>query len=151
MTTPKPRGFAAMSPEKRTAIARLGGAAAAYATGCAEFEARVIRDTEERNRYNAMLDQVVQWKTDAEGIREFMLEQLRQSIGFDCHPIDESSPYFGKPKRLTGPEWLAAEISSAERDLAHNAKAYADEVRRTNSRNEWLAKLRASLPAESEQ
>jgi general stress protein YciG len=26
-TTPKPRGFAALSPERRTAIARLGGAA----------------------------------------------------------------------------------------------------------------------------
>lgn len=124
-------------------------AAADHEEGLAEFAKRVADRAAERKRYEDMIAQVEAWRTDAEGIREFMLQQLRQSIDFDCSPIDEDCPFIGKPKALTGEEWRNAQVKKATKDIAYHSQAHAEEVARTESRNRWLADLRASLPAET--
>lgn len=98
-----------------------------------------------RNKYNAMLAQVDAWQPptpDHEGMKKFMIEQLRSSIDFDC-----STDYYGKhaPVRLDARQWRQKKIDAIIKDIAYHVKAHAEEVERTESRNTWLAALRTSL------
>lgn len=96
-----------------------------------------------RGRYEAMLAKVREWRppsADHVGLKTFMKEQLQESIKFDCG-YETSKP----PEAVPGPEWLAAEIARAERDVEYHTKQIAEEVERANGRNEWLKKLRQSL------
>lgn len=119
-----------------------------YLDGCASFDRREAERAEQAARYEAMIAQVEAWETKAEGIREFMLEQLRQSLDFDCKPMRADSLFGGRPERQTGEEWRAAQVEALTRTISYNAKANAEEIARTESRNRWLVDLRASLPAE---
>lgn len=103
----------------------------------------VERNTDKLNRYNAMLAEVVAWEGAPEGLKEFMLEQLRSSLDFDC----SSEPLRYAPPSRTADEWFAAELRAAEWQIEWSAKEAAAEAERTEGRNAWLAQLRASLPA----
>lgn len=92
-------------------------------------------------RYEAMIAQVEAWKTDAEGIRDFMLSQLRESIKFDCSSYERESPTV-----LTPGEWRAERRKKLAKDVGYHEQRRAEEVSRTADRNRWLAALRASLP-----
>jgi hypothetical protein len=93
---------------------------------------------EENGRYRAMLDAVEAWETEAEGIKEFMSEQLRISI--DKH-VSEA------PKEMTGEEWRKETARKALWSIAYHEKEIAEEIHRTEMRNLWLAALRRSLPS----
>jgi hypothetical protein len=99
-----------------------------------EAEKNLVND-----RYRNMLAAVREWETEAEGIKDFMIQQLEISI-FD-YP---SMP----PQKLTGEEWLKAEKSIALHDIAYHERAIAEEIHRVEMRNILLAALRRSLPAE---
>jgi hypothetical protein len=90
----------------------------------------------ENDRIEAMLDKVRRWKTEADGIREFAIEQLQ--ISLTNYP---SLP----PSALSGEEWLTATRLQALRDISYHEKSIADEIHRTALRNRWLADLRRSL------
>lgn len=122
----------------------------AYHAGCVAFDQRRAERAEHARRYEAMIAKVEAWETKADGIREFMLDQLRQSLDFDCKPVRADSPFSGKPQRQTGEEWRAARVEELTRSIAYHAKANAEEITRTEARNRWLADLRASLPAAAE-
>jgi hypothetical protein len=99
------------------------------------------RKADQRARYEAMLAQVEAWTTEAEGIRDFMLEQLRQSIDFDC------STYEREPAPILTPgEWRHERLKKLAKDIGHHEEQRAAEVARTENRNRWLNALRASLP-----
>lgn len=93
----------------------------------------------ENDRYRTMLSSVQAWNTEADGIKEFMIQQLEISIS-----DYRSDP----PTLLTGPEWLRKKRSNALRDIAYYEKQIAEEIHRTEMRNLWLAALRRSLPVE---
>lgn len=98
-----------------------------------------------RNKYNAMLARVVQWQpptNDHAKYKEFMASQIRESIDFDC---DETYYRDHPPVRLSGKEWLEAEIAEAARQVAYCSKSYGEEVERTEKRNIWISALRRSL------
>ncbi|UXN70931.1 hypothetical protein N8A98_07010 [Devosia neptuniae] len=105
----------------------------------------VERNTATRNRYNAMIAETVQWQGAPEGLKEFMLDQLRQSRDFDCS--DFPTKYY--PPARTTEDWFVAEVAEAERNMAYHTKEQAKEVERTDERNAWLAQLHAALPAEA--
>ena len=107
-----------------------------YAARAASHEAHQAERESQNDRLRAMLNKVTTWHTEAEGIREFMLDQLRISV------FDHVSP---SPTRLTGPEWLEFTRREALRDLSYHEKQIADEIHRTAQRNQWLADLRRSL------
>jgi hypothetical protein len=87
-------------------------------------------------RHRTMLEKVRNWHTEAEGIREFMIEQLTISI----------DDYKGlEPRELTGAEWRAETRREALRDIHYHEKSIADEIHRVTLRNQWLAALRLSL------
>jgi hypothetical protein len=99
-----------------------------------EAEKNIVND-----RYRNMLAAVRDWETEAEGIKDFMIQQLEISIS------DYSSM---PPKRLTGDEWLKSERSDALHSIAYHERSIAEEIHRVEMRNLWLAALRRSLPAE---
>ena len=119
----------------------------AYHAACVSFDRRNAEREEHGRRYRSMIAQVEAWDTKADGIREFMLDQLRQSLDFDCKPPRPNALFGGKPERQTGEEWREAQVEQLTGDIAYHAKANAEEIARTEGRNRWLADLRASLPA----
>lgn len=102
-----------------------------------------------RARYEAMLAKVEAWEPptqDHVGFKDFMADQLRQSIDFDCSP----GGYYDAPKKLEPAEWHEAEVKKAERDIEYHTTERTKEITRTEARNQWLAQLRASLAVPSE-
>jgi hypothetical protein len=100
---------------------------------------------ETKQNYEDMLCKVEAWNPNEDilSLKEFMLQQLRESIKFDC-----SSPYRPEPPiRLTVEQWRQKQLERASKDLAYHESARASEIRRTEGRNAYLASLRASLPA----
>lgn len=93
-------------------------------------------------RYQAMRAKVFDWQpptADHVEFRKFMVDQLDESIRFDCND-------YGKPKMAVPPEaWRDARIEKAKRDIAYHEEAHAKELERTKSRNEWVRALRESL------
>lgn len=136
----------------RTELARLDAMSLADAAVAAEnaYSAEVERCndrrreyTDLRNKYSAMLAKVVKWEPptpDHVNYKQFMVDQLRKSIDWDCNEAD-----IIEPERLTGSQWLAKQITEARRSVAYHEKAYAEEVERTNGRNAWIKALRDSL------
>jgi hypothetical protein len=102
----------------------------------ANFEQREAERKERNARYESMLQKVRGWTTEAEGIRDFMLQQLTISI----------DTYAGEPPvELTGAQWLVKTRKEALRDISYYETHIADEIHRVALRNRWLADLRRSL------
>lgn len=91
-------------------------------------------------RYKTLLDQVQKWDCRAEGLKEFMMQQLVQSIGFDC-----SAHAPPELKQFTGPEWRELTLLEASANADRARENIAKEIERTNGRNAWLSDLRASF------
>lgn len=105
----------------------------------------IARNRELRGKYEAMLEQVQAWAPptpDHDGFKRFMTEQLTESIRFDCN---EDYYQERKPKLKTGEQWRAEQIAAALRDVDYHTREHAEEVARTESRNQWIAALRGSL------
>lgn len=116
------------------------------AAAAVDFDRRrgewIASKTETRKRYQDMIDKVTNWHGAPEGIREFALDQLRDSQQFDC----PSPPVFHETRPSTdGEEWRLAQLERLSRDIAYHTKQHAEEVERTTQRNIWLSRLRRSL------
>jgi hypothetical protein len=109
-----------------------------------EARAKYAREKEAlRLKYEAMLADVEAWRPptpDHQGLKNFMREQITESIRFDCG----ESAREGATKQA-GAEWLAAAIADAERSVAYHAKSRDEEHARVAERNAWVRALRASL------
>lgn len=114
-----------------------------------DYEAALARHADERSRtdatrarYEAMLVRVDSWEPptpEHEGFKQFMREQLQQSIDFDCNPYERKITF------LTGDVWVEKQRASAEEDLRYAREHRAEEIKRTESRNAWLKALRESV------
>lgn len=101
-----------------------------------------------RKKYWAMLEKVKAWTpptADHVGFKEFMVEQIRSSIKFDCH-----NSYEREPQPETGIEWRAKEVEKALKDVKYHSEEHAKEVTRNTQRNQWIASLRTSLGSASQ-
>lgn len=128
--------------------------AEADAAAAAEFDEKEAREAkwradraEQRARYQAMIDLVEPWQRAPEGLKEFMLEQLRTGMEFDC-PAEGT--FYDEPKRRSGSEWRAEKLERVGRDILRYAEEDAKERARTDARNAWIAQLRAALTPEME-
>ncbi len=105
------------------------------------WEQREAERKIQRGRYEAMLLQVRAWtppSPDHDGLKEFMIEQLQQSIDFDCKG-------FGEPV-IEGPSnWFARKKIEAERDVAYYTAERTKEIERAEGRTRWVRQLRESL------
>lgn len=114
----------------------------AHAEALAAHDRHQAERRETQARYEAMLEKVRAWTpptSDHVGMREFMQEQLVESIRFDC---GTSSP---PPVKKSGREWRLEQIEAASRRLQYMTAERAKEIARTAERNAWLKALRESL------
>jgi hypothetical protein len=110
----------------------------------------VARNKELRSKYESMLAQVQAWTPptpDHEGLKRFMTQQLTESIMFDCN-----DGYYEKnqPEQKTGDEWRALQVANQLHNVEYHSREHAEEVSRTESRNQWVAALRASLETQNQ-
>ena len=136
-------------------ILQCMGVAAAREKAGKEFKAKVadhVRQIEEkeelRAKYLEMLVQVRQWQPptpDHQGLKDFMIQQITDSIEFDC---DISYYNNHPPKLFTGEEYLENCTTKALHDIDYHRKMHRDEVTRTEGRNVWVKQLRDSLKGE---
>lgn len=118
-------------------------AAAAYAQAADDFAERRNKRYSLRAKYEAMLEQAKAWNPPTPehvGLRDFMVSQIEESIKFDC-----DGSYDKPPVRLTGPAWFAEEMERAQKSLAYDTKAHAEELARVADRNAWIKALRESI------
>jgi len=113
----------------------------AYKEALKKREETIKKNELIRKRYEDMLFKVQKWKPptpDHEGLKKFMIQQLEESIEFDCF-IPEM------PQCLSGEEFREEQIKKALNDIEHHGKEYVEEVNRVYERNKWLLLLRESL------
>lgn len=119
-------------------------AVAEHADAVERWKQRQAQKAAERNRYTAMLAQVEAWEpptVEHVGLKEFMVQQLTESIRFDC----SDSPYDAEPEKQTGQQWHAARTKSLMRDIEYHAQHHAEDIERARGRNAWVQQLRDSL------
>lgn len=97
-----------------------------------------------KDRYERMLSQVQAWNppsSDHSSLRDFMIEQLKSSIDFDCKEYDEGKDDPRKPE-----DWHKKQIDSAIWSVNYHKSEYEKEKERVEGRNQWLKLLRESVP-----
>ena len=96
-----------------------------------------------RTRYNAMLAEVRSWEPptpDHAGMKAFMIEQLNESIKWDCMEHErEAIP------RLSGATWLATERQLARASRNRAETSLREERDRCEGSNRWITALYDSL------
>ena len=96
-----------------------------------------------RSRYTQMLEQVEGWVPptgEHEGLKKFMIEQLQDSIKWDC---GDYTPHV--PEALPVHEYRAKKIESLAKSLGYAAESLAKEKALVASQNAWVTALRDSL------
>jgi hypothetical protein len=118
-----------------------------YAQTLKNAEEGSARDARLKERYEAMLVHVDAWQPptpDHQGLKDFMAQQLKESISFDC-----GSTYWQEVKAglkcLTAEEWVLKEKAQLAKDLDYHTKNLAEEEERTKGRNAWITALKDSL------
>ena len=103
------------------------------------------KNNELREKYKAMLQKVRAWEPPSKDhveMKKFMVDQIVQSIDFDC-----SNEYYLKsyPQPLTGEQYKASEIKRLSHDIEHYTTELKKEKDRCEERSLWVRKLKESL------
>lgn len=131
-------GLAQMTHEERAAASRK-----AYDDEIAQRAKWKAEREEQRDRYTSMQETVQGWRppTDKhQGLKDFMLEQLRTSIQFDCSEHSEA------PVKLLDPMgWWTKRINTTKRTLDDRILDREKIVENARLSDKWLQDLRTSL------
>lgn len=106
----------------------------------------IRKDGELKGKYLSMLAKVKAWQPptpDHQGLKDFMVKQIEESIDFDCNHDDfyKRHPVVLKPAK----EWLADKINFCLRDIAYHTREMQAEEQRCAERTAWVQALRKSL------
>lgn len=97
-----------------------------------------------KNKYLIMLNQVNDWvppSSDHIHMKEFMVQQIEESIEWDCDVT-----YYSEPTKLPDAlEYKNQTLRELEKDIAYHSKQHEEEVERVAQRNNWIKLLRESL------
>lgn len=107
-------------------------------------EEAVKRENELKIKYQLTLLEIEAWNpptAEHEELKRFCIKQLTDSIEHDCNYFY----YKQKPELQEVNSWIKEKIAFALREVAYFEKEWAEEVKRTEKRNEWLNQLRESL------
>lgn len=116
-------------------------AKAEYDAECDSIAKYSAEEVLRRERYERMMSDVEKWEGSPEGLKPFMLDQLRESVRFDCGGYVRPSPVL-----MSGPDWRASKLEKLHNDIQYHAAEHAKEVERVELRNAWVAQLMAALP-----
>jgi len=111
----------------------------------AEQEAE-CKDKELSEKYLAMIEKVENWEpptNDHIEFKSFMLEQLRESLRFDC-----GYRRAVVVEDISVEEWKSQQESRILHNIEYHKKNYAEEVQRAKERTAWVSDLRNSLKEE---
>lgn len=100
-----------------------------------------------RAKYISMLGEAYFWSfptSDHEELKNFMLEQIKSSIKFDCD-IKYTIKELEDLVCLTGKQWFNRRKKELKSDLKYHIGNYAEEVKRAEFNTKWIQDLRASL------
>lgn len=95
-----------------------------------------------RGRYERMLTKALKWEPptpDHQALRRFMIQQLQESIEFDCTEYDLATP------DKEGYIFFHKDGASLKSEVERKARRWREELERTRKRNQWLKDLRDSL------
>jgi hypothetical protein len=96
-----------------------------------------------KEKYIKMLKEVNDWNPPSEeheGLKKFMIDQIKGSIDFDCSEYPQQ-----KPILLTGKQWIDKQKKQILKDIEYHSKEYKEECDRVAGRNKWIKQLRESL------
>lgn len=114
-----------------------------YVASQKEQYAKAIADKrEKRRRYNRMLTKVLNWvppTPEHQALRRFMIQQLQESIDFDCTEYDLALP----SKTAYIAHRTDGELMSI--CVENYSLKWRKELRINQERNQWLQALRESL------
>lgn len=116
-----------------------------HAIAVGEHRRRKMERDDLRKKYEAMLDRVRAWKpptSDHDGLKSFMVQQITESINFDCWDHDS------EPKPVAPKAWKEQLEAKLVKDCSYHAGEHAKEVERAKARTDWIVALRASLGTE---
>lgn len=98
------------------------------------------------DRYDLMLRRVQDWDPptpDHEGLKKLMIEQLSQSIQFDC-----GASSWKPTEPVSGPEYREKRIAHYASEIAYHERQIAEKATRNAGRVEWTVALFESLGVE---
>jgi len=124
----------------------------------AEFDAYVVKQTAYYNeqidkknklkvRYENMLNQAKNWTpptNEHKRLKEFMIEQLTQSMDFDCS-FDYDERELEKLKNYTYKEYVKDTRDYNKRDIEYHTEQLKKENDRDDMANQWITDLYKSL------
>ena len=96
----------------------------------ADAEARK-RSAAYKERYDAMLAQVATWEPPTEehqGLKDFMVSQLEDSIKFDVHDYDERPLYSDLSEPTDGFDFKAQKLASLYQSLAYHQAQFDEDI-----------------------
>ena len=105
----------------------------------------VLRVAETAARYALMQVNVAFWRPptpDHQNLRDFMRDQLKQSVDFDC---DLTYYRDHTPKLQRWETWLAQQIKAARSGVDLRRQQLAEQEARAEDRTAWVRALRQSL------
>lgn len=119
-------------------------AAFEYELAVIDYRKKEKERFDQRSRYDEMLSKIEAWEIpeDLNSLRDFMAEQIRSSIEFDCRFVPDP------PRQMTGEAWRTKQLEKAARELSYHADERIKEISRTEDRNKWLSALWSALPPE---
>jgi translation initiation factor 2B subunit (eIF-2B alpha/beta/delta family) len=117
-------------------------------------DAKKRRESAEKKRlnelakYNQMLSDVSAWQpptADHEGLKKFMVDQINQSIDFDCKPYNFYESDVNALEAVTHKQWHKNELEKLQKELSRIAKSREEDLQRIAGRNKWKEQLCKSL------
>ena len=114
----------------------------AYRLLCDSYWKSVEKLNKLKEKYENMLIQVENWIPPTpkhNGLKEFMIQQLRDSIRWDClYNLDA-------PVKLSGTDYKRQEMRKIQKNIDYYKEEYRRELERTLENNNWLSALRDSM------
>lgn len=108
------------------------------------FHKRKRDEQRDRDRYKNMLEQVLEWEPPTEdhvSLKRFMVDQLNESIRFDCSYYQDKQP----PVQQSFENWKEMMLGIYEDDVQRSKEGWEKEQERVSSRNQWISELKESL------
>jgi len=104
----------------------------------------VLKNNNLKIKYKKMLHKVLLWEPPTKehnDLHEFMEDQIKKSIEFDCHDYSNDDV----PKRLTKEEWISEKKNNCVWEINYHDKHWKEEVELCKKRTIWIKQLRESL------
>ena len=116
-----------------------------YREAAQSYERRKEEIRDLKKKYEVMLRKAKAWVPPTpqhEGLKEFMIRQLNESLENDCdfERLERNAPEQISPERA-----LYNKLEDLRKKVAYHQERWDDEVRSCNERNQWFKDLRDSL------